>query len=313
MKSLVVMCLCALTTVVRAAEVAVFVPRATNISQEDSDVIGALIAQNYAEQSGRTVMAPNESRATLASATDERAAAQLLGVAEYLEVGVVRLGEKIKVRATLYNTASGDELYSAHALAMSLDDMEFVAERIARALYGRKPLRETRTLGSVTAAEGRAPNRTFVEKVMGFKLNTTQPIASGKDFDTHMSLLFDGRLESERYFLEFGAGLVLPTGSRESDVQYGGLIAEMGASYYLANANVSPYVGAGLAPSILAGDDVGGLRLAAYGQAGVMALRESSSRVYSELRVGQFLLPFEGENGRRYYPTELTLGLGIGW
>ena len=97
-------------------------------------------------------------------------------------------------------------------------------------------------------------------------------------------------------------------------------MAEIGGSYYLWNDSLSPYVGAGIMPRIAFGFGDGGVQLAPYGQLGLMFMRESSSRLYCDLRVAQLVTPFDKtrwdwEDGRerKVYPTELTVAVGIGW
>src|SRR5690606_15838981 len=104
---------------------------------------------------------------------------------------------------------------------------------------------------------------------------------------------FDARLEAKSYFLEFGAGVLLPSSSAyesEEQLAYGGVVGEIGASYYLMHTDVSPYVGAGVMPRVLSASPA---NLAVYGQAGFMFFRTSSSRLYAELRVAQNVTPME--------------------
>jgi hypothetical protein len=66
--------------------------------------------------------------------------------------------------------------------------------------------------------------------------------------------------------------------------------------------------------------------LAAYGQAGLMFFRSSSSRLYTELRVAQNLNPMEMQdysydyetstedtNVIKYRPIEFGINVGLGW
>jgi hypothetical protein len=72
----------------------------------------------------------------------------------------------------------------------------------------------------------------------------------------------------------------------------------------------------------------GGVRAAAYGQIGVMFMRTSSTRLYTEVRASQNLIamnlggsttnvaPTGGtvvSSTKTVYPTELALQVGIGW
>lgn len=308
-----------------AAQVAVMPVQGTNLSPGETDAVGVLLAQQYTNISGKPVLGPAQTADALAAAGSSAAAAAQLGASEYIEATAVQLASKVTVRATLY-AAGGATLFTAEMTARSLDDIEQVAERLAHALYDRVPIAETRNLHNVTETEGKVPNRVFVDKVMGLKLGFTMPFAKGLKLEPALSLQFDGRLEGEVYFLEFGVGGMLPSGATDGR-SMGSLFAEFGASYYLMDEGVSPYVGAGVVPQILfTGFDVI-VGLAPYAQIGVMLFRESSSRLYIELRAAQNVLPLRKTTKEtnpvtyqettvsedKYFPTEVTLGIGIGW
>jgi hypothetical protein len=111
-------------------------------------------------------------------------------------------------------------------------------------------------------------------------------------------------------------------GANEASV--GGLVGQMGASYYLTHTSVSPYVGAGVSPRLVFGD-YSGAALTLGGQIGVMFMRQASTRIYVEGRVDQNVLPLttdygnydpvtgELENGDDVFPTEISIAVGIGW
>jgi hypothetical protein len=134
-------------------------------------------------------------------------------------------------------------------------------------------------------------------------------------------LAFNGRLEGNEYFLEFGGGFMIPAESEELDHRgYGGIFAEFGASYYLTHSEVSPYIGAGVMPRILSSQPG---NIAAYGQVGAMFFRSSSSRLYVDGRITQNLTtmyfdrnnfePSSDNASRSALPTELGLNVGVGW
>lgn len=313
-----------------AAQVAVLPVEATNLAPGEADAIGVLLAQAYSSECGEEVIGPAQASEALRLEGSPVAAAAKLGAAEYIVTSAVHLASKLTLRSSLYR-ADGSPLFSQDMTARSLDDMEQVAKRLAAALYRRVPAVDTRTIHNVTATEGRVPNRTFVEKVMGLKTAFYVPVAKGQRINQAISLQFDGRLEGEHYFLEFGAGAMLPTSGMDDDEDaYGGIFAEIGGSYYLMDDSVSPYVGAGVIPRLVFGFSDGGFQLVPYGQLGVMFMRESSSRLYVDFRVAQVVTPFTKETGtpvydtegylydydnkhKDVYPTELTVAVGIGW
>ena len=314
--------------VAHAADVAVLPVQGTNLEAGEVEAIGVLIANAYGAEAKVDVLGPVQVakvEQTVDPAGGVPAIITALGVKEYVEVAAVRLKTKLTLHAVL-RSADGNILHSVDVTAASLDDMEQVSQRIAKALVNRLALAETQTIHNVTKNEGKATNRTFVEKVMGLKTAFILPVASGLKFQPAMSLSFDGRFETDKGFLEFGVGFTLPTLNDDDKIGLGGLFTEFGGSYYLMDQNVSPYIGAGVIPRIYWGSSDGGVRAAIYGQAGVMFMRESSTRLYAELRVAQNILPFSRErsfysydsgssssSSHDYYPTEFSLNVGIGW
>jgi hypothetical protein len=299
-----------------AAGLAVFPVQATNLEPGEADAIGVLMAGAYAREAGADVLRP----AQVVKATKDvepagggPAVAAALGLSEYIEVTAVRLASKIAISTTL-KRADGSFVYGAELTAASLDDVEQATARLARALYRRVPPSETQTLHTVTVTEGKVPNRTFSETVWGLKTGVFQPLASNTDLRPQLILGFDWRFEALKYFLEFGVGMTLPSNDLGRGEAYGGVWAELGGSYYLTDGFISPYVGAGVSPRLMGGlEDNNVVKAAVYGQAGLMFFRQSHTRLYTEVRVVQNVIPFENKRGQDVFPTELGLNVGIGW
>ncbi len=248
-------------------------------------------------------------------------AAETGGGGETLRCGAVRLAQKINLHCARLAT-DGETLYAADITAASLDDLVIAAERMARALATETPVELTRDHRTVTREESLARNRIFIEKVMGIKASTTAVLAEGVHYNPSLSLQFDGRLEAERYFLEFGAGLLLPATGDHRD--YGALFAEIGGSRYLTDGDIAPYIGAGVSPRIIFDSVDGGIGVAPYVQAGLMLMRASSSRLYFDVRLSQNLTPLHKRDtydwatdtsvsSTEIYPTEIGFLFGIGW
>jgi hypothetical protein len=253
------------------------------------------------------------------------AAAQKLGATEYVYATAVRLDTRIVITATRYS-ANGTPLQSAKMTASGLDDVEPASERLAKALSAHQATSATLTLDTVTRTEAKRPNRTWSDKVTGFKAGFTYPIGWGHQISPMMNAGFALRVEGSNHFLEFGAGLILPAqASDENSLAYGGVYGDIGANFYLAHASTSPYLGFGVMPRLMSREVT---NLAPYGQGGLMFFRESSTRLYLDLRVAQNVLPVGFGGGGQYdsatgqyvstpaqrlYPTELTLHVGVGW
>jgi hypothetical protein len=211
--------------------------------------------------------------------------------------------------------------------ATTLDDLQPAADRMTRAMVSRTSVAQTMTLRNITRTEGTTANRTAVEKVMGIKTALIMPFASGVDLAPMLDVQFDGRFETDHYFLEIGAGLMLPT-NETNRRGYGGLFAEFGGSVYLGDEGSPLYVGGGLIPRLFFSSEDGGVQAAIYGQVGYMFMRTSSTRLYAELRVAQNALPvrigpnnqpsssvpyYNYSDAKDKYPTEFGLQVGIGW
>ncbi|HTM45048.1 MAG TPA: hypothetical protein VL137_08850, partial [Polyangiaceae bacterium] len=277
---------------VAKAQVVILPPDRANVTVEEGEAVRSILADAYADvEKGKVILAP----VSAAESQDPpNKIATDLGGKQFITLRATRLSERIVLTAALYS-ADGQEIHRVRMTAASLDDIEPVTARMAKALHDGTNTDESITIDTVTEREGQKRNRTFSEKVMGVKTSVTGIIARGS-YEPMVAVEFDGRLEAQSYFLEFGAGFQLPTGgSGSSDRQVGGVLAEIGASYYLTHTSVSPYVGGGVMPRLLAGDP-SGANLALYAQAGAMFFRESSSRLYADFRVAQNVTPWSRES-----------------
>lgn len=305
---------------VAAAEVAFLPVQGTNLTHGEATAIGMVMANAFATETRKAVTSPSETAEAIAGTGNVTAALTALGASQYVEVTAVQLKTRITIHAGLF-TSGGALLHQAELTAASLDDVEPIARRIARALVQRTTAADTREIDTVTEREGQRPNRVFVGKALGVKTGMTWPYVESVRFDPSVSIQFDGRLEGEQWFLEFGAGALIPTAATDAK-GFGGIFAEIGGSFYLVKGSASPYLGAGLRPGLMFTSSDGGAGLGVYGQAGLMLMREYRTRLYFEFRVTQNLVPFHSSvsvlpgspaTSTGYYPTELALQAGLGW
>jgi hypothetical protein len=329
---------------VHAADVAVFAPETNNVSAADASAVGELIAQSYALVSHQSVLAPAQSAAALTAPEAYQAAAAQLGVKEYIRLNVVAAGPRIAISAGRYR-ADGQVLQQVKQVAANIEDVAVIADGLARALL----------TGSVAAGELAAapvppppppPKAEVDNMVYGFKAGLHMPLARDALYYPTVSLQFVGRLQLTHTFLEFGAGFVLPTVIQDEPYvscpfdsttmmsvcppntskrgHTGGFTAEIGASHYLSDTNVSPYIGGGLITRIiLAGldnnyesDATSERNIASilvYGQFGLTYPRHNTTRMFADLRVSQSVLSQRLENGRSVWPVEPTVHVGFGW
>jgi hypothetical protein len=337
------------------ADVVVVPADLANVTQEEGQAIEAVFADAYAEVADekvtlakRTQSAPagdsaasDSSRSTegkLAEGKTESGSspepkpenaqpspqqlAHELGAQQYITLRATRLSSRIILTAALYS-ADGTELHRVRMTAASLDDIEPIAERMARALHDRTSTEESRTIDNVTEREGEKKNRTFSEKVMGIKASFDYPVTGG-DYLPVVNFGFNGRLEGQSYFLEVGAGFSIPSSGSSASRAFGGVFSEFGADYYLMTSNVSPYVGGGVMPRLIGGDAIDfGANIAVFGQVGLMFFRQSSSRLFLDARIAQNLTPWRTttytltppytDTSDTRYPTEFLFAVGMGW
>lgn len=303
-----------------AADVAVLPVEATNLSEGEVAAIGIVVGNAYASEAGKAVALPAETASALAREGGLAPALAALRASQVLKVSAVRLSSRITIHVALLGS-DGSLVRQAELTAASLDDVEPVARRIARSLVQGITVEEARDLHTVTQREGQRKNKVFVTKSLGVKTGMSWLRSSNLEFDPMISLQFDARFEGERWFLEFGAGALMPTSGSQGNGM-GGVFAEIGGSVFLLDASASPYLGLGIRPALLFTMEDGGMNLGFYGQAGVAFMREYRSRVYVEVRVTQNAVAFQDlrgtlsggtVSGASVYVTEVALQAGIGW
>jgi len=318
---------CSLASDVRvaaAADIAIFPAEAPSLLPSDAIAVGELLAQAYAATSRSAVLAPSRTAQTLASSQTYQQAATTLGVAEFVRSSALAVGRRIVVSATRHR-ADGQLVYQESLIADSSEDLVPVCERIAKALHFQQPDEVARTYRNVTLSESRPQNRLWHEKLFGVKAAVHVPFARNARLSPTVGVAFDMRLELASWFVEFGAGIMIPSPAEDLDGEYeadgsekinnrgstGGLFAEVGANRFLTQGDIGLYAGGGVMPKILFSDDGAGMAL--FGQLGLTMPRESSTRFSTDLRFAQSVLPQHLNNGRAVFPSEASLHAGIGW
>src|SRR5262249_35078209 len=81
------------------------------------------------------------------------------GVQEAVAISLARLDTRVVVNAQLVDVSSGESLFSEHATASTLDDIEAICPRLARALSERTAFSDTVATDSVTLRESFVPRR----------------------------------------------------------------------------------------------------------------------------------------------------------
>lgn len=285
-------------------QVAVVAPNPINLEPGQAQAFAAICAQAYGAASGQEVLAPPAAQPASAS-----------GAAEVVELSLIGL-EGRKAKKILVNArrtgAQGQLIHTAALEALSLEDAPVVCQRLATALVNKTSVQETLTHATVTEAEATKKGRRLSSnRSLGVKTGVTMPVTTDASTAPMGAIGFDGRFEFERWFAQVGLGLLIPAVTTPGQRAYGGLSAELGASYYLTDTDFAPYVGAGIQPRLVFSGSV--FNLVPYVQVGATISRKSSVRFYIDGRVGQNVLPAITTSGTGIYPTEFSLSLGVGF
>lgn len=314
-----------------AEKIAVLLDNVTGLTEQDGEVVCAVIGKSYGSLSKMAVFDYAGARKVYLEKDKQIVqTAKLLQAYEYIVVSAIALEEKIMIDAVRYDN-SGQEVFRSEVItAITKDDLPEISDRLARILYNKATLDKTITSENVTKIETQEKNRVFTEKIIGCKVGIVQPIDKDSSFQQLINIGFHLKAEARKCFIEFGAGALLPTHfgyfeENRRDWAYGGVNLEMGAAYYLTNnPTASLFLGGGFNPRILF--EPGVVVVTPYIDFGVMLLRYSSMRIFSNVRIAQnvFAIPFERyiyneQSWEGYYqsfdamPFEIGLELGIGW
>ena len=105
-----------------SAVVAVMPVQGANLSQGQCDAIGVVFANAFARDSQVAVASPLETKPALAQGQSTLAVAARLGVAEYVELRAIQLGNRVSLAGIIYGK-DGREIFRAETSAPGLDDI----------------------------------------------------------------------------------------------------------------------------------------------------------------------------------------------
>lgn len=309
------------------ATVAVMPVQGVNLTEGQCDAIGVLFANAFARETNVVVASPLETKSVLANAKTSLSAATKLGVFEYIEINAVQLGSKTTLSAARFSK-DGKEVFRSESAAATLEDMPNAVARLAHSLAWAQPAPRRLEATIDTAPPPPSSGPKPYPAALGLKSGIIFPVGRSESFSALMSLQFDGRIGPRNAFAEVGAGFAVPstTAPGSNTVEMGGVFAEFGGGYYLSEGSVSPYLGGGISPRIWIvttpnSGSTTGATCTVHGQAGVNFTRDSRARIFAELRVAQYIIGLTNEvstldgtmTSNAYYPTELSLNVGLGW
>lgn len=280
--------------------------KATNVEPGEAAALEQLFVDAYSVKAKERLLVTRENNDS-PPLSDPMAEAQRLGASEYVVLSFVGLGKNIQIRASRHQTADGQVVHSVKTTASSVEEASKVMDRIAQALHEKKTFEDTQKIGNTTTEESSG-----IENVVGIRAGGFFVWGDDVDYQPYLSFGFNGKLELDFYFIEYGAGFSVPLSqSTSSALDVGGIYTELGASFYLTQTEIAPYLGGGLMPRIWFTEGANtqdGANLATYGQLGVMFMRSRSTRFYADYRVAVNLSPIDG-----FHPIEHGIEVGVGW
>jgi hypothetical protein len=322
----------------QAAPVAVMPVHGVNLSEGQCDAIGMFFSNAFARDAHVAVSSPTETKPLWAELHASVATAQRVGASQYIELTAIRLASKVTLAGILFGV-DGREIYRAETSAASLDEMDAVSDRLARALIWRQPVPVYAYGAAPQTAEpvrevpvtAEPPVYTPPGNMFGLKGGMLFPVASGRTFETQIGFQFDARLGPRTHFIEVGVGVAAPIRDEyaSSGVRLTQFFMEIGGSVYLTDGSVGLYVGGGVAPGLWTTEyqsyyydnyssysdrSSNGPMLPVYGQLGVTFTRDIRTRLFAEFRLSQHLLKVkDATDYQDYHPTVLALQMGVGW
>ena len=316
---------------ISAQDIAVLVSNFTTISEEESKTFLALFAKEYNTVTNKNVYDISKAQ-EIYKENDYNivSTSETIQVSEYIVITAITVNQKIILDAVLYDR-QGNNILKAENSALSIDELPNACTHLATSLASKSNATKPEKAEIQDKDEEQERQEDFFqEKIIGFKTGIIQPYHKDTSFEAHITVGFNMKIESKKFFIEFGAGPLLPSIYEElennSDLVYGGVNLEFGTCFYLSNnPAASVYLGGGLNPRILLYPSQTVIN--PYFLCGLMFLRKSSMRVFTNIRITQHILKLkyseEIEDSQNFTtshilkyktrPLELGLEVGIGW
>jgi hypothetical protein len=323
-----------------AAAVAVMPVQGVNLAEGQCDAIGVFFSNAFARDAHVAVSSPAETKPVWSTLRASLATATRLGATQYVELTAIRLGSKVTLAGILFSD-DGKEVYRAEASAPSLDEIDVAASRLARALVWRQPIPTHPAPPQLVDSAPEVPppldttasvSGNNTRNMFGMKGSMSFPAVSGRTFSPQIGFQFDARIGPRSYFMEVGAGVMVPTDDSTTtrNLQLTTGFIELGGSGYLNDGSIGLYIGGGIQPGLWRTESyyydssssysyrdsrsLSGAMLPLYAQIGLTFTRDIRTRIFAEFRVSQHLLGITDPNdNKNYYPTVMALQMGVGW
>ncbi|MBD3391621.1 MAG: hypothetical protein GF418_06190 [Chitinivibrionales bacterium] len=234
---------------------------------------------------------------------------------------------KTVVTVTRRDASTGGRIHTVEMTLVTYGDIEESTDRIAEALFKKVSVEEVLGMHNVTRREGMGYNKLFVDNLKGVKIGFIYPLARNAEIVSIVSIGYNHRFDSEKFFMEFGAGGRLPTRiDMEEQRCYGGPYLQIGGSYYFLRGIFGLHGGLGLSPHFnMVGNEGIEVGLVPYIQFGGSFPRNSKMQAFLNVKAGQNVMPIiTGRDPSSWssatypppvesHPTEVGIELGLGF
>jgi hypothetical protein len=301
--------ICLMPGFMNAKKVGVLHFKATGVSSVTAQIVTDLLSSELVNY-GYTVSSPDAMDAVVGEVIEcyEPVCAAEAGfkakVEQVVYGSVSKLGEKHIVQASVVNVSTQEIIWSGSLSATTAEDLDMVAQRIAKSIAEGKKTGETVEVGTVTEEEEEEPMRRMVFYTTGIKAGALQPVGGYGESGTmfHLGALF--WYETPHLVVELGlysafSGNLGDVGGTATEA----VAPELSILYMLSKQDISPYLGGGVGFGILSlNPETGFDPEAAYGIAfngggGVVFFRTYDIRVLLDVRYRVNLSQVENFDG----------------
>lgn len=154
------------------------------------------------------------------------------------------LGSKIVVRAAAVESATGELRGDERIVALSIEELDSVAERLASALVNQRPVEETVELGTVVEQEQTPPARRDADHGFGFQIGAVVPFSGVPTDSIGIDLGISYVYEAVTFALQPRVGVRFSANSSDEQ-QYVQLPVDLGAFWIAGRSDVAFLAGGG--------------------------------------------------------------------
>lgn len=228
-----------------ARSLVVFDPIGIGVEESQIQSVGEIERDAFGRLGYRVVPRSEMPAGTCADELCAAREGRALNVAEAVVLKLSRLESKVLVIGSIIDVGAGRIEFSDRATATTLDDMDAIIPRVADALAHRVPFASTITPETVTLNEAREPRRQKAFFTTGLRIGGLLPTDGSYGGVTGLyGAEWVNFYEVRQFSIEAALGGRWSPSSQEATATE--WYADLGASYYLTDADVSPFVGGGV-------------------------------------------------------------------